>query len=164
MKTLRMRNAASVASKDFGPNMTPMVDVVMVILIFFMAGSAILGPEWFVGARVDDAAAAAEGNTEPEERPADDPFALDLEPTRVKIELRGDGQGGTLVRGLNLEGASLDDLAARLDELRDAGVAPTLEIVVQPSSSTAYQDVIRAYELCLAIDPKSASLARSNPE
>lgn len=32
----------------FGPNMTPMVDVVMVILVFFMASAAFLGPEWFV--------------------------------------------------------------------------------------------------------------------
>ena len=32
----------------YGPNMTPMVDVVMVILVFFMASTAVLGPEWFL--------------------------------------------------------------------------------------------------------------------
>ena len=32
----------------FGPNMTPMVDVVMVILIFFMASAAFMGDEWFL--------------------------------------------------------------------------------------------------------------------
>ncbi|MCH7961632.1 MAG: biopolymer transporter ExbD [Planctomycetes bacterium] len=34
----------------FGPNMTPMVDVVMVILIFFMAGTAVIAPELFLAA------------------------------------------------------------------------------------------------------------------
>ncbi|MFG0305256.1 MAG: ExbD/TolR family protein [Phycisphaerales bacterium JB040] len=34
----------------FGPNLTPMVDVVMVILIFFMAAASFLGPEWFLRA------------------------------------------------------------------------------------------------------------------
>lgn len=161
MKAMRMRNAASVASRHFGPNMTPMVDVVMVILIFFMAGSTILGPEWFVGARVDDQTTAAEGSDSPEDQPADDPFALDLEPTRVMIELIPDAGGQTRVRGLNLDGATLAELAQRLDGLRESGVAPTLEIVVQPSSTTPYQDVILAYELCLAAEPRSASLARS---
>ena len=31
-----------------GPNMTPMVDVVMVILIFFMTWMSFVGAEWFL--------------------------------------------------------------------------------------------------------------------
>lgn len=34
----------------FGPNMTPMVDVTLVILIFFMASATIAGHEWFLKA------------------------------------------------------------------------------------------------------------------
>lgn len=157
----RLRTAATVASRDFGPNMTPMVDVVMVILIFFMAGSAILGPEWFLGARVEEAQTAPRGDR-PGEPPEDDPFALDLPPTRVRVTLAS-VNGATRVEGLNLSNATLDDLAARLRDLRDTGVTPTLEIVVAPSSDTAYQDVIRAYELCAQSGARSASLARSTP-
>lgn len=46
----RDRSARAVHESHYGPNMTPMVDVVMVILIFFMASAAILGPEWFLKA------------------------------------------------------------------------------------------------------------------
>jgi biopolymer transport protein ExbD len=160
---MKLRTAATIASRDFGPNMTPMVDVVMVILIFFMAGSSILGPEWFVGARVDEEQAQAEGN-QPNETPPDDPFALDLPPTRVRLELSRDATGATRVTGLNLSGATLDELGSRLEELRASGVSSTLEILVQPSAETAYQDVIRAYELCVEASPRSASLARSGGE
>ncbi|MEZ6319152.1 MAG: biopolymer transporter ExbD [Phycisphaerales bacterium] len=51
-KPFRERGALAVHELHFGPNMTPMVDVVMVILIFFMASTALLGPEWFIRAHV----------------------------------------------------------------------------------------------------------------
>lgn len=162
-QSVRLRTAASIASRDFGPNMTPMVDVVMVILIFFMAGSAILGPEWFLGARVDEERPAAQGES-PAPPPPDDPFALDVPPTRVRVELRRGAGGATVVNGLNLTDASLEALDARVDELRAAGVTPTLEIVVQPTPDTPYQDVIRAYEACVRGGPRSAALARSAPK
>jgi len=39
--------------------MTPMVDVVMVILIFFMASAAFLGAEWFLKAAIPSKRGAA---------------------------------------------------------------------------------------------------------
>lgn len=50
----RPRGAASRGSLHFGPNMTPMVDIVMVILVFFMASAAFVGPEWFLAAQAVD--------------------------------------------------------------------------------------------------------------
>ena len=35
-------------ARHVGPNMTPMVDVVMVILIFFMLGSSFVSPDWYL--------------------------------------------------------------------------------------------------------------------
>ena len=46
----RRRAALDVWSMNFGPSMTPMVDVVLVILIFFMASASFVGPEWFLRA------------------------------------------------------------------------------------------------------------------
>jgi len=47
----RRRHAGARAALHAGPNMTPMVDVVMVILVFFMASAAFVGPEWFLTAQ-----------------------------------------------------------------------------------------------------------------
>lgn len=157
----RMRTASTAASRDFGPNMTPMVDIVMVILIFFMAGTTILGPEWFLGAQVEQEQSAARGDRPDEPETPDDPFALDLPPTRVRVTLSRDAEGRTVVAGLNLTGASVEELERRLDELRDAGAIGSLEIVVQPSAGAPYQDVIRVYEACVRAGPRGASLARS---
>jgi biopolymer transport protein ExbD len=160
----RIRSAAGLASRDFGPNMTPMVDVVMVILIFFMAGSSLLGPEWFLGAKVEEETPLAQGDRPDEQTPEDDPFQLDLPPTRVRVELQRGQAGETRVVGLNLTNATIAEFAQRLDEVRESGAAPTLEIVVQPSPETPYQDVIRVYELCVGAGPRSASLARAAEE
>ncbi len=160
---MRLRTASTIASSNFGPNMTPMVDVVMVILIFFMAGSSLLGPEWFLGAKVEEEPPQAQGNTLDQQQAPDDPFQLDLPPTRVRVALTS-GSGGTRVNGMNLTDASIEELVTRLDQVRESGAAPTLEIIVQPSSDTPYQDVIRVYELCVGVGPRSASLARASGE
>src|SRR5215813_7077601 len=61
MKHFRRRNAQALYDQHYGPNMTPMVDVVMVILIFFMASTAFLGPEWFLKTHLPRAGAHARG-------------------------------------------------------------------------------------------------------
>lgn len=48
-RPLNRRNVLTRSSR-FGPNMTPMVDVTLVILIFFMASASIAGHEWFLRA------------------------------------------------------------------------------------------------------------------
>jgi biopolymer transport protein ExbD len=48
-RPLNQRNVLTRSSR-FGPNMTPMVDVTLVILIFFMASASIAGHEWFLRA------------------------------------------------------------------------------------------------------------------
>jgi len=48
-RALNQRNVLTRTAR-FGPNMTPMVDVTLVILIFFMASATIAGPEWFLRA------------------------------------------------------------------------------------------------------------------
>ena len=45
-RSFRRRSALYTWQLQFGPNMTPMVDVVMVILIFFMASATFAGAEW----------------------------------------------------------------------------------------------------------------------
>lgn len=137
----RRRDAATLASRDFGPNMTPMVDIVMVILIFFMAGSAFIGPEWFLTVGMSPGADA---------RPADQPRAqsLDIPAARVVLRLSVAGDGATRINGLGLTDAPLDRLSARLQEYASTGASRSVHVVVEPTTDTPYQDVIRVYDLC----------------
>ncbi|PCI08532.1 hypothetical protein COB72_08190 [bacterium] len=52
-RPLKQRNVLTRSSR-FGPNMTPMVDVTLVILIFFMASASIAGHEWFLRAELPE--------------------------------------------------------------------------------------------------------------
>ena len=156
----RMRSASHAASRHFGPNMTPMVDVVMVILIFFMAGSAVLGPEWLLGLSIDDVAEAVAPDAE-ESPEQGDPFALDLPTTVVTVSLTVDAQGETRVHGLGVANGGIAELSRRLVALRESGAASTLEILVTPSPDAPYEDVIRAYELVRDARPARVALTRS---
>lgn len=153
----RRRNAAVAASRHFGPNMTPMVDIVMVILIFFMAGSAFMGPEWFLNVAVK------ERGTQPEQEPPDEPpedEGLSLGPTRMTLEILRDGDR-TIVNGLGLTGASIDALGERLRVMRETGASPSVELAIIPAADTPYQDVIRVYDLCVEAEPASVGLVRA---
>src|SRR5690606_9925072 len=90
----RMRAEALVGG---GPNMTPMVDVILVILIFFMATTVIVGEEWFLGAGLTRQAPheAREGAGADEAQ--EDPF--EMPPPRFTLRLSV-GEGGTVVSGL----------------------------------------------------------------
>ena len=77
----RRRSALAVHDHHVGPNMTPMVDVVMVILIFFMASASIVGPQWLLTSALPNRKAAppAPGeviNNQPPGNPADIPAEL----------------------------------------------------------------------------------------
>ena len=141
----RMRGALARHEMHFGPNMTPMVDVVMVILVFFMASTAFVGPEWFLRTALPAKPDEAEA---PE---TDAGLSLRLPEARLTIRLYvRDGQ--TLVDGFGLRGATLDELAdaieASASELIVAGEPPS--VVLEPGPGVAWGDVVRAHEACVA--------------
>ncbi|MBI1190901.1 MAG: hypothetical protein GC200_09510 [Tepidisphaera sp.] len=133
----RPRSARAVYEMHYGPNMTPMVDVVMVILIFFMASAAFLGPEWFLKSSLPVRAAGPASNEKP--------------PTRLTFYLAH--QGGTQVR------IQIDDDAPTpmtMDEARNAlqsraaSGADGLVVLVAPEANVPYDDVVRIHEWCAA--------------
>src|SRR4051812_37590647 len=97
--TFRKRNAQALYDSHLGPNMTPMVDVVMVILIFFMASTAFLGPEWFLKTHLPAASAAP---------PSDAP-----EPTRLRVTLTLGAEGHTHAALGLLSDLSFEELEAK---------------------------------------------------
>lgn len=153
----RRRNAAAVGARDFGPNMTPMVDIVMVILIFFMAGSTFLGSEWFLDVGM------ARGS-EPKEAAEDRP-PIELPPTRMVVRLRRAETGfGTLATGLGVQDATIQEFAARLREFENARATGNMHVVVEPTREASYQDVIRVYDLLQRSGVRQVGLAKSPGE
>jgi biopolymer transport protein ExbD len=133
----RRRNAAALREQHYGPNMTPMVDVVMVILIFFMASAAMLGPEWFIRTSIPIASARPQ-------TPADSP------PPRVRLHMRAaatpeawlieavtDGQPGSVTLSPERVAPFLLALAqSRADAV----------VLVLPEPQIAYENVVRVHE------------------
>lgn len=121
----------------FGPNMTPMVDVVMVILIFFMAGTALVAPEMFLTAGL----AVEPGDVDQPGPEVADPFALP--PARFTLRLsRVDGR--TVIDGLGLHAGGLDALSDRLEAV--AGDESEVAILIKPTPDVPFADVVAVHD------------------
>lgn len=137
-----------------GPNMTPMVDVVLVILIFFMAAMGIAVRERYlsVGAPpVRDAKASAARAERKDATPASDLTS------RAVLRLRRE-ENRTVVSGLGMEGVGLAEVGARLQDFKRAGAADNLIVVVVPTGDVPYQDVVIAHDACAAAGIAGARL------
>jgi len=129
--------------------MTPMVDVVMVILIFFMASASVLGPEWFLKTALPRAQAA----------PLIDPTR---QPVRLRIELRREGPSPTVASIDGGEAFPLAELPARLSERRAAAEGAELIILVAPQDRVPYDDVVSLHELCFRAGIRKVGLIEAN--
>lgn len=137
----RERNALSLHGLHFGPNMTPMVDVVMVILIFFMASAAYLGSEWFLRAAIPFEAGRGKDAAK-----RNDPLALPA--ARFDVVMDVDEAGRTVVSFIELNRVPLARFVERMNAFpRDAQTAQ-IEIVIRPNARVAYQDVVTAHAAC----------------
>lgn len=132
----RRRDARAIADAHFGPNMTPMVDVVMVILIFFMATATFAGSEWFLRSALPRPSAEAGA--------AADPFALP--PARFEVRLATGADGRTVAEGEGFGTLDLGSLGARLEELARGAAKGDLVLLVSPAPGVPYGDVIRVHD------------------
>jgi biopolymer transport protein ExbD len=122
-----------------------MVDVVMVILIFFMASTSFVGAEWFLRAAIPREAAAAQA----ESTTGADAFRLP--PARFEITLtRQESQ--TVVNSRGMATMSLAELPGMLHELVGprAGGKPEVILIINAEADVPYADVIRAHEAAAA--------------
>lgn len=136
---LRPRSARAVYEMQTGPNMTPMVDVVMVILIFFMASAAFLGPEWFLKSSLPVRAA---GPANAEKPPTRLTFALShRDGTQVVYKIDDD-------TGVPM---SMDQ-AHEAMRAKLSGADPDAFIVlVAPAPEVPYDDVVKIHEWAAAL-------------
>ncbi|MBC7835030.1 MAG: biopolymer transporter ExbD [Phycisphaerales bacterium] len=143
----RRRDALHGWTLHFGPNMTPMVDVVMVILIFFMASAAFMGNEWFLQAALP---AGAGG---PKAAAKKDPLAFP--PTLIKVGLDAGADGATVASWNGEAWVGVDAVIERVQSITrgmsaaDAvKTADGIEITVLPTARVPYRDVVRVQEAC----------------
>lgn len=128
-----------------GPNMTPMVDVVLVILIFFMAAMGIAVREQYLrtgappakDAKAPASAAATEAPADPAQAPS----------AKAVLRMTRDS-GRTVVSGLGMERVPLGEITRRLADFKSAGASTSVIVVVAPAGDVPYQDVVIVHDAC----------------
>lgn len=146
-------------SANVGPNMTPMVDVVMCILIFFMLGSSFVAPELFLQsntAAIDKAGLGSEM------------AAQKLPAVRMNILLRRQGDD-TLVSAFDSKLLKMDPLdapdqadnetIAKYLEQKKQTLSDDVQIIIIPDKQVPYQDVITIYDDCTRAKFKQVAFA-----
>ena len=122
------------------PPMTPMIDCVFQLLIFFMLTPNFQAGEAFLTTNLPQTGARAAAADE----------IRDF--LRIRLEEagpRGEGVAITLAESQAL-GANFDALAAALADLRGRGLAADYPVLIQPSSGTRHQWVVRAFDGAVA--------------
>jgi biopolymer transport protein ExbD len=135
----RRRNALSVHDMHYGPNMTPMVDVVMVILIFFMASTAIIGPEWFIRSALPVAKPVPPGQAR----------AAATQQARIQVRMRlvnRQVEINTQVNGKDSRKMSLAEFDAFLLSQLEERPAEKIIVLITPDPNVPYSDVVVAHE------------------
>ncbi|MGA2584796.1 MAG: biopolymer transporter ExbD [Tepidisphaeraceae bacterium] len=132
---------------DSGPNMTPLVDITMVILIFMMLAGSFGASEHYLMSDVPIQVQGT-GGKPPEGMPL---------PTKFSIHIRQDGpyyvaKAGNFasVRSTNADTAYKqlkDDLAAQLKQFADAGIKPDdVQVIIYPTPDVTLENLIPAMD------------------
>lgn len=139
MTRLRSRRHA-----PHGPNMTPMVDVVLVILIFFMAAMGLAVREQYLRSAPPREPGASPAGAHASPTPTD---RSSVPPSRTILRLTRAGRN-TVVTGLGMTNVGLGDVAQRLADFAAADAADTLIVVVAPDPDVPWQDVVIVHDAC----------------
>lgn len=128
------RNALAMHEMSYGPSMTPMVDVVMVILVFFMTSASVLGPEWLLRSLLPAPAASPAASAEEDA-------------VRLVVWMRREGEV-TGVRVNEEPTITVDALEGRLREAARRSEAGKIVVLVRPGDLVPYEEVVRVHEMC----------------
>jgi len=131
-RPLNRRNVLTRSSR-FGPNMTPMVDVTLVILIFFMASASIAGHEWFLRAQlpeVQDPDLVSSG------------FSLPTPMLSAELFVR---DGAVYVRGFGDEPRPIGAIVEQIRSM-DAELAAGLILGIRAGDEVPYSAVVSLHD------------------
>lgn len=128
-------------SGEFVPNLAPMVDVIMVLLIFFLAGATLnLAEQGILHTELDPSSGPAEGQ------------AVALQSLMVQIALGNvdDGDAASImVLDQALPNNDFEGLFELLAARRDAGFDPANPVVIGAEQTVRWKYVVRAMDAAL---------------
>ena len=131
---------------DSGPNMTPLVDVVMVILIFLMLAGSFGGAEHFLVSNLPIKEKGPGGVPPP-------PGFVPDEPLDIRVDANAGGYVARTTTG-NIVAADAVTLGQKLAKLRDdlekAGkTRDKIQVVISPGKSVRYKYLVQVYQAAL---------------
>ena len=139
---MRLKGAKQV-HYDSGPNMTPLVDVVMVILIFLMLAGSFGGAEHYLQSTtpIRKGGAGKVSDAIPDETD----FRITVDPLEDRFSARPDGMDviqdkATLTAGLTQKLAAFAAAGTPVDKV---------QVIISPSRQIKYAYLIQVYEAAL---------------
>ncbi len=156
---MRLRGAKQV-HYDSGPNMTPLVDVVMVILIFLMLAGSFVGAEHFLVSNLPFSESGAGAAAPPAGFIPDEPLDIRVDPRPT-----GDGFIATAgqIRVDNNPDALTSQLLRMRKQLNAAGkTTDTIQVKINPGKNVKYKHLIAVYEAALRADFEKVAFATSH--
>ena len=154
---MKLRGAKQV-HYDSGPNMTPLVDVVMVILIFLMMTGSFTQGGWFLQSSVP---IKSKGGAQADVAPG---FVPD-EPLEVRIDNSADGfrvLAGDIRSTGDREQLRLA-LEQKLKQFQAAGSSKEkIQVVLMPGRNVKYENIVAVYEAALRAGFSKVGFATSH--
>jgi biopolymer transport protein ExbD len=149
--------AAGRGHYDSGPNLTPLVDIVMVILIFLMLAGKFGTSEHFLSSNIPIAARGVGAVAPP-------PGYVPDEPLEIRVESPEPDR--FVARVGNIEARSGTELRQRLTEMHtrlgETGTPPDkVQVVISPSKTVKYRFLIEVYEAAVGSGFSKVGFAQS---
>jgi biopolymer transport protein ExbD len=143
---------------ESGPNMTPLVDVVMVILIFLMLAGSFAGSTRYLMSNRGVHPNCPGSQAPDPNQPPDISIRIDAGPSGFIAQSASPRLGPT---------SSPVEMQTELNVLREkmakSGTpADKLQVVLEPGRSVKYQDVLRVYQAALGANFTKVALATSH--
>jgi biopolymer transport protein ExbD len=132
---------------DSGPNMTPLVDIVMVILIFLMLAGTFAGSEWYL---VSNLPLRQSGGGQVEPPPGGFP---DDEPLEIRVDQNAT-RDGFVARAGQIQTGDPAVLKSGLTKMREefakAGKGPDkIQVVISPGRAVKYEHLVAVYQAAM---------------
>jgi biopolymer transport protein ExbD len=146
---------------DSGPNMTPLVDVVMVILIFLMLAGSFGANEWYLTSK---SVKTGGGGAPVELKPGEVPDEI------IEVQILPDANYGfrVLSGDINSQGRAPDRewlIGKFTDKMKLYETQKTpidrLQVVLAPSNNAQYDHIARVYEAALSAKFKKIAFRTS---
>lgn len=144
---------------DSGPNMTPLVDVVMVILIFLMLAGSFVSAEHFLVSNLPVVQSGAGGEQAPPAFIPDEPIDIRVDNNAVT--------GAFVARAGQIQTSDIDALTTQLRAMRlklnaTGKSDDKIQVKIGPAKNVRYKDLVAVYEAALNAGYKKVAFATSH--